>query len=302
MVDQTTGWQPDPYGAHEFRFFSADGKPTLLVMDGGKTSYDRPPTAEPPPDLERPSSPRPVPPPAPEPPLSPEPEPPPAPVTPTALAPAATAFGADQVSTRSTAHTTDADNVASAAALLQPRTSILAVTDFVDDRSVGGVGQRSPEAISRPLKIAYGIVFVALALSLLGLVYVHFHHAGGRPSEHAEGTTTTTSAPRTTTTTVVLPTALKPGAEAAATTLVSIGRRGTGRQRSRWRHRRLSPPFSLCPMQADWPLTVGAAPRLHRSSAHLGLLGVHHRMTRSTKSMFLRPLVVGTSARSRSGI
>ena len=221
MVDQTTGWQPDPYGAHEFRFFSADGKPTLLVMDGGKTSYDRPPTAEPPPDLERPSSPRPVPPPAPEPPLSPEPEPPPAPVTPTALAPAATAFGADQVSTRSTAHTTDADNVASAAALLQPRTSILAVTDFVDDRSVGGVGQRSPEAISRPLKIAYGIVFVALALSLLGLVYVHFHHAGGRPSEHAEGTTTTTSAPRTTTTTVVLPTALKPGAEAAATTLVS---------------------------------------------------------------------------------
>ncbi len=28
------GWQPDPFGLHEFRFFSDDGKPTLLVRDG----------------------------------------------------------------------------------------------------------------------------------------------------------------------------------------------------------------------------------------------------------------------------
>ena len=62
MADQTTRWQPDPYGAHEFRFFSADGKPTLLVMDGGKTSYDRPPTTAPPPAPEPPSSPEPEPP------------------------------------------------------------------------------------------------------------------------------------------------------------------------------------------------------------------------------------------------
>src|ERR1700733_12966893 len=43
-VDTTTNWKPDPFGIHELRFFSADGKPTLLVMDGGKRSYDKPPT------------------------------------------------------------------------------------------------------------------------------------------------------------------------------------------------------------------------------------------------------------------
>ena len=42
-VDTTTNWKPDPFGIHELRFFSADGKPTLLVMDGGKRSYDQPP-------------------------------------------------------------------------------------------------------------------------------------------------------------------------------------------------------------------------------------------------------------------
>src|SRR5580698_5640814 len=43
-VDDTINWKPDPFGVHELRFFSADGKPTLLVMDGGKRSYDKPPT------------------------------------------------------------------------------------------------------------------------------------------------------------------------------------------------------------------------------------------------------------------
>jgi hypothetical protein len=37
------GWQPDPFGLHEFRFFSDDGKPTLLVRDGSVRTYDRPP-------------------------------------------------------------------------------------------------------------------------------------------------------------------------------------------------------------------------------------------------------------------
>ena len=48
MGDETTSWRSDPFGTHELRFFSADGKPTLLVMDGGRTSYDRPPRQGPP--------------------------------------------------------------------------------------------------------------------------------------------------------------------------------------------------------------------------------------------------------------
>ena len=41
------GWQPDPFGLHEFRFFSDDGKPTLLVRDGDVRSYDQPPESAP---------------------------------------------------------------------------------------------------------------------------------------------------------------------------------------------------------------------------------------------------------------
>ncbi len=57
MPNQTTGWRSDPYGAHELRFFAADGTPTLLVMDGGETSYHRPPMAEPSPASEPVTSP-----------------------------------------------------------------------------------------------------------------------------------------------------------------------------------------------------------------------------------------------------
>jgi Protein of unknown function (DUF2510) len=45
MADVLTGWQPDPYGVHEQRFFSDDGKPTRLVSDGGHKSHDLPPVA-----------------------------------------------------------------------------------------------------------------------------------------------------------------------------------------------------------------------------------------------------------------
>src|ERR1700722_10226522 len=43
MVDERRGWHPDPFGLHEFRFFSDDGSATLLVRDGGANSYDKPP-------------------------------------------------------------------------------------------------------------------------------------------------------------------------------------------------------------------------------------------------------------------
>ena len=107
-----------------------------------------------------------------------------------------------------------------AAARDQPLATVPEVTDVAGHRPDSGVEHRGPEALSRPHKIAYGIVFVALALSALGLVYVHLRHTGGRHSSHAERATTTSSATRTTTT-VALPTALQPGAESAATALVS---------------------------------------------------------------------------------
>ena len=41
----TTGWQPDPYGEHEFRLFSPEGSPTAHVRTEGRHSYDEVPGA-----------------------------------------------------------------------------------------------------------------------------------------------------------------------------------------------------------------------------------------------------------------
>jgi hypothetical protein len=35
-----TGWQPDPFGCHELRLFSPEGKPTQHVADGERHSYE----------------------------------------------------------------------------------------------------------------------------------------------------------------------------------------------------------------------------------------------------------------------
>jgi hypothetical protein len=101
----------------------------------------------------------------------------------------------------------------------QARVTAPLIADFADDRSPR-VADRSPEPMSRPLKIAYGVVFGVLAVSLLGLAYVHLHHPASSPSKSAQRATTTSSVARTTTT-VALPKALQPGAEAAATALIS---------------------------------------------------------------------------------
>jgi hypothetical protein len=42
-VEDLHGWRADPYGQHEDRYFS-QGQPTRLVRDGGRESYDDPPT------------------------------------------------------------------------------------------------------------------------------------------------------------------------------------------------------------------------------------------------------------------
>jgi hypothetical protein len=40
MAESINGWRRDPFGGHEFRYFSNDGRPTRLVSDGGVRSYD----------------------------------------------------------------------------------------------------------------------------------------------------------------------------------------------------------------------------------------------------------------------
>ena len=89
-----------------------------------------------------------------------------------------------------------------------------------EDRFAAGVDHNSQDPLSRPLKIAYAVVFVVLVVSVLGLVYVHFHHTGGRHPTQADGPRRRHRLPRRRHT-VALPTALKPGAEDAATALVS---------------------------------------------------------------------------------
>jgi hypothetical protein len=220
-MGQTTGWVPDPYGVHEFRFFSTDGKPTLLVMDGGKRSYDKPPTTDPPPvsqpshssksesDPQASSRSK----------VSSSPAGGTHPGLESAQALADADQGADQIKMPTSEVETDQSaDPDSALAPDRAHGEVSPVTRFADERP--GVVGRSPEPMSRPLKIAYGVVFGVLVLSLLGLAYVHLRHSGSSPSRSAQRATTT-SLVRRTTTTVVLPTAPKPGAEAAASALIS---------------------------------------------------------------------------------
>jgi hypothetical protein len=52
-VPELRGWNRDPFGIHEYRFFSDDGKATLLVRDGDIRSYDKPPNYDQLPPLEQ---------------------------------------------------------------------------------------------------------------------------------------------------------------------------------------------------------------------------------------------------------
>jgi hypothetical protein len=219
-MSHSSGWVPDPYGVHEFRFFSADGKATLLVMDGGKRSYDKPLTAAPPLASEplATSEARPAPPPVSE-------EASPSGGPPSPLDSEPTAPDANKTAVRIPMPQSDikAESAASqsAAAGAPPRAADPPSFQFADDRQTPTVAHRNPpEPMSRALRISYGVVFGALAISALGLAYVHLRHHGGSPTKSAERTTTTSSV-RNTTTTTSLPTAPKPGAEAAATALIS---------------------------------------------------------------------------------
>jgi hypothetical protein len=43
MTPEPHGWYVDPFGRHEARYFS-EGKPSKLVRDGGRETYDPPPS------------------------------------------------------------------------------------------------------------------------------------------------------------------------------------------------------------------------------------------------------------------
>jgi putative flippase GtrA len=42
MADKLHGWHPDPFGAHELRYFALNGKPTRLVRDADSWSHHVP--------------------------------------------------------------------------------------------------------------------------------------------------------------------------------------------------------------------------------------------------------------------
>ncbi len=203
MTDQLTSWQPDPWGLHEFRFFSGDGKPTQLVMDGGRTSYDKPPATSPPPAALTPSTPE----------FDSRPS--------TESPPETAAERGSQVATTAGVLNLRVEPDQAVGAPKQVHRVVPPVVEFPDYRSLAA-GDRSPEPLSQPRKIAYIVVCAVLAVSVLGLAYVHLRPTGSGHSTQAAKPTTTSSAPRaTTTTTVALPSARQPGAEAAATALIS---------------------------------------------------------------------------------
>jgi hypothetical protein len=311
-VDDTTNWKPDPFGVHELRFFSADGKPTLLVMDGGKRSYDKPPTdraegppkagqsesdlmppqfipaqTQPPPpakspaaaseETERardddeppgdqnqlesvlvapqfiPAQTQPPPPaesrapepitlpvpleeshaPAPPPAESPAPEPitlpvpleeSHAPAPPPAESPAPEPIALPVPLEESHAPAPPLVSEPAGVATEEPAdiAEPVSTADECSRRYSDDVRGREHEAMSHPLKVAYGVVCGVLALSALGVLYVHLHHSdGARSTRTVAPTTTTTSQPAKKPSTVVLPSRLSPTAEVAADDLVT---------------------------------------------------------------------------------
>ncbi len=206
-------------------------------MDGGKRSYDKPPTTvtpqpEPTANAQHP----PVPPPQSEQDLTPASGG--APEQESERTPASD--GALQLDSQRTVRSTrnadvgiplphtdvEADASTAPPAVVtddSPRASAPSVLRVSHEWRGAPVEERRPEPISRAEKIAYGVVLGVLALSFLGLAYVHLRPHGRSPSKSASRATTTTSSAHATTTitTTQLPTALQSGPEAAAMALIS---------------------------------------------------------------------------------
>jgi hypothetical protein len=181
MTDTRRGWQPDPFGAHELRFFSDDGKPTLLVRDGDTKSYDQPPPVghqtsrfEEPPIVDH-------------------------------------RVGRDVAGP---AGCPEAIAETPVPVAYQPMT-----------RQPFEHGRRPPPpAMAKPVKVAYGVILVAMVASGVALAVTHFTGHSDRPRAVSDTTTSTARVATTTsppTTTLTLPSALQTSAPKAAADLVS---------------------------------------------------------------------------------
>ena len=207
MVDERRGWHPDPFGLHEFRFFSDDGRATLLVRDGGASSYDKPPEngeyvqtwVETPvltevPFVAAPGAPTPVAPRAPEPRLA----------------------ASDVIRSL---------RAANPDVRMRPQTPL---------RSPDSARDPGP-MLSKPAKVAYIVVLAAMAASGVALIAIHL---GGHRHPPARATTTTTTTKPVTatsgspTTTVALPSALQPSAAVAASRFIGSWAAGNQAQAS----------------------------------------------------------------------
>jgi hypothetical protein len=182
MAEEPKGWQPDPFLVHEFRFYSDDGKPTLLVSDGGTKSYDPPPSGIDP----RLARARDIP------------------------AELAAPSGAD------------VEIFEDRCVQLEPDPDPAPVAFSAMGDPPGQVqfddGDPAPLA-SRSAKIVSGVMLVAIAVSALALLIIHL--GGHKTQPHGVASSTTTLPTKPTTTTLTLPAALKPSAAAAAADLIS---------------------------------------------------------------------------------
>jgi hypothetical protein len=199
MAGELTGWNPDPYGVHEMRFFSDDGRATLLVRDGDVRSYDRPPSedeifvwsSEPVPEsrsLGNPAA--------------------------ELESPVGHVWPVQEHAPGSNGNSAPPD-----AAELLPLPACLSPPDVFE------APRADAPAMSRTAKVAYIVVLAAMATSAVVLAAVHFD--GHKAPHQSLGTTSTTSkTPASTastapTTTVPPPPGLQPSAPVAAADLIS---------------------------------------------------------------------------------
>jgi hypothetical protein len=189
------GWNRDPFEVHEWRFFSDDGKPTLLVRDGTLRSYDPPPVSG---DVRFAQA------------FEPEPERPRPPSPALMAATPASRPGSNGHSTSLNGHS----------GVRSPERAVAPPYDFHP------TGEEHPP-MPRVLKAAYIVVLAAMAVSGVALVVVHLAGHGSPKHSAADASATTgsssnsSSTEASSTTTVALPSALKPNAADAAADLIS---------------------------------------------------------------------------------
>lgn len=184
MPERATGWRPDPDGVHELRFFSSEGVPTPLVMDGGTVGVAGSHAAAP------------------------------------ATADAAEAhrgergvehsMGLAPSDPRPPAHP---ESQAAGGPREQAGPTYVAEPPAAAE-SIAATGSGLVECPDPPVgqgrRRAYIVVLVALALSVLGLALVHLPHGTHPRAAPPRHVTTTTNLTGSTTTTVGVPTASSP--------------------------------------------------------------------------------------------